>query len=535
MNFGNKLKLVLDIFCLKSRKLAITLHIDPSSVSRWLNNKRVPNPNSEIIEKLADYFFSIEAFEYQKERFLKLILPKDNLDVTKPEHLKRIFKEWLYLDSDEPQRMGPHSSDQHEVHINRFLSNIVNGPTNAILQLPQIQVNSQMPFNPAKGELKETEVFYGFEGMRQALLLLAAYLLISDKPGELLITAQDFSFMYSDFESHMFLINKLKEILLKGHKIKFIFNLNLSLPELMNMIKNLLILYSYGDIETFYFQKYAESTIGTAFFVVPEYGAAYAVMPGDKNIKSCTFLYRSCGIIEFFKNNFEILLQNTSPLIFTFMKHNIHALQDNISKMEEATGSRYVYKNSLTSLTIPPSLYKKLMDKTTLSDEEKQNRLSLHKLRLEILKSGTSLYKDVCTLDALEKMTGSEGYEYVLIDVFSSGVLKADPQDVLEHLKNTVQTLQECHNFELYLTSEEIIESKTMYFAVKEDNSVIISTWNNQGIPYSIIIRENTVVNAFEEYFKNIFNQIPALYKSKEWVISKLQTKIERLEKYLNC
>jgi len=55
MNFGQRLKSLLFIFNLNSRKLAIAIHVDPSSVSRWINNKRTLPPNNLIVDKIVDY------------------------------------------------------------------------------------------------------------------------------------------------------------------------------------------------------------------------------------------------------------------------------------------------------------------------------------------------------------------------------------------------------------------------------------------------------------------------------------------------
>lgn len=72
-----------------------------------------------------------------------------------------------------------------------------------------------------------------------------------------------------------------------------------------------------------------------------------------------------------------------------------------------------------------------------------------------------------------------------------------------------------------------------MYWAVKEDVAVLVSTWDTDGKPICILIKENKVVNEFERYFESTWDKIPQSNRDKKWVIKKLHSKIRRLEKML--
>jgi plasmid maintenance system antidote protein VapI len=53
MDTGRKLALLMSIFNVNTRGLARAIHVDPSSVSRWINGKRSLTANSDYLNKIA--------------------------------------------------------------------------------------------------------------------------------------------------------------------------------------------------------------------------------------------------------------------------------------------------------------------------------------------------------------------------------------------------------------------------------------------------------------------------------------------------
>ena len=129
MNFGQRLKTLLFIFNLNSRKLASAIHVDPSSVSRWINNRRTLPPNTLIVDKIVDYFLNIDSLDYQKHQFFQLISPNSDISVVNAIQLAKKMKEWLFTPSEStaaPVKETVQNDDNklNEIQIKELLINI---------------------------------------------------------------------------------------------------------------------------------------------------------------------------------------------------------------------------------------------------------------------------------------------------------------------------------------------------------------------------------------------------------------------------
>ncbi|GEM_PF-6216215 len=539
MNFGQRLKTILKIFNLNSRKLSMALHIDPSSVSRWVNNKRTLPPNTLIVDKIVDYILTIESLDYQKRQFFQLISPNYDISLSNASQLTKIVKEWLFTTDEfttEIFNETAHNYDNslNELQIKEFLSNIRNSmdKPDSISELDSfIRINNMIDNT---GDKKTTEVFYGKKGVHQAMLRLAASLLQKSQPGTILITFQDNFIWFKETKFMNLWMNLMSELIKKGHKIKIIYNLSHGLPEVMYLIQKWLPLMTTGNLDTFYYPKYEIDLINTTIIVVPSIGCVYSVLSEDEGANGPTFFYSDFSITEYFENKYNKLVLSAKKLVYTFSSLNIISLHEEISVIEQNPGCRFVFRNGLTSLTIPLSLYKNLLNKSTLTDSQQHERLFLQKHRMEIMKSKKRpvIYRDICPLEALEEMASSGCHEYCLIDTFSIGTVKADTHNVIEHLKNTIEMLLNNDNFEIALVSRNKLFGKsTMYLALKENSAALISSWDCKGNPLCLLIKESTVVHAFEEYFNRTWEQIPRINRDKKWVINKIQAKILNLEK----
>lgn len=534
MNFSRKLKLLNNIFNINNRKLAYAIHVDPSSVSRWLNGKRIPPSDSEMVNKIIDYFINIEAFEYQKKEFYQLLNISESEIKNSQILLSKILKEWLYS----PENVTIKSNNEEKPNLDHSvdvtISQIIKGIKDTKNSTYNIKSTDQ--YNSSTGKIKETEVFIGIEGIRNAFLRIANDLLDFKHPGQLIFTSTDTFFWHEDSEFMGIWFDILKKLLEKNHCVKVIYNLHRGLPEISDLLSVLLPLIATGRFEAYYYPNYVDNVLGVTIAAVPGRSAIQSVISHDESLFGNTFLYKDNSIVDYFWTKLDRLITKSKKLLFVYNSQNMLTFLQDIYTIEESIGSRFVCRNGLTSLTIPLHLYKKLLKKSDLNKTQIQKRYELHRKRLETLKyKANTHYMDICFIEAINNMTDIKGFEYYLIDVFAKGVVFAEATDVLEHLRNTVDMLENIDNFEIALVDRhDFFEGNSMYWAVMEDKAAIFSTWDLTGSPTCILIKENTVVNEFEKYFRDKWNKIPSNNKNKKWVISKINSKIEKLEKLLS-
>lgn len=132
--------------------------------------------------------------------------------------------------------------------------------------------------------------------------------------------------------------------------------------------------------------------------------------------------------------------------------------------------------------------------------------------------------KFICQLEAIELMVESSEYYYTYFN------LKLTLEDIAEHLEYTVYLLKNYENFEIALVSENQygIILHPVAWEVRGGRSVGIAS--NDMIDYFSYtysaVTEETVADAFDNYFLDMWNKITPRYRDKEFVISWLEEKL---------
>ena len=123
MNFDQKLTTLMNLFKISNSKLARSINVDASLVSRWKSGERKISLNSPHIPMLANYFLHINAYHYQKEYLDKIIaarLPeKERQDDASRVH---VLADWLV--SGEPPEAQPDEQPEQLAKSSSLIANI---------------------------------------------------------------------------------------------------------------------------------------------------------------------------------------------------------------------------------------------------------------------------------------------------------------------------------------------------------------------------------------------------------------------------
>jgi hypothetical protein len=114
------------------------------------------------------------------------------------------------------------------------------------------------------------------------------------------------------------------------------------------------------------------------------------------------------------------------------------------------------------------------------------------------------------------------------------GNLFPTPEEIALHLARLIELLQKYPHYELALPGrmELAVKPDRFYLNLKEDLKVIFATWDEAGNhPLAIATGEATILQAFQDYYDKLWGLIPHNHRSKEWVINKLQSTLEILQK----
>jgi Plasmid maintenance system antidote protein len=532
---GEKLTILMNIFNINIRRLAQAIHVDPSSVSRWINGKRELKDTSEYFDNIINFFINDQITDSKRQKLVDLILPGSPLEKANTTLLREKLNEWLVSDQVAGIEPKASASDNNLVFDTKqayeFLNGISNISSPSFLSASGLQ-NKNLSVHPMSGTKIQVEAFPGDEGIQQALLTVASALVKQDIPKELLITSQDDLswYMHPGFLSQWMLL--VAEILRKGHRIKVIFKLHRNMGNILTLIRNWLPLILTGKVEAFYYARYQDNPIGITLAIATGVGAMYSMKSQSENTHSCSYIHWDNPSVEFYSAKFKDLLLTAQPLIKTYTPLNIQSFNEEQNILDDRVCDCMTCASSLNPLTIPSALYNKLLDQKEMQIGPVKDMLALHIKRQKSFQNAltSSFYREIYPIELIDQMASPNGYSYHDM-VFFGSIVKASPSDVLEHLEYLAELLEKNGNYNIALTSlEELFQARIHSWSLRADIAVLIYITDDRNQPFVIQCKESTVLQGFNSYFEDLWGKIPLVDRDKELVLQKLRNRIERLK-----
>ena len=115
-------------------------------------------------------------------------------------------------------------------------------------------------------------------------------------------------------------------------------------------------------------------------------------------------------------------------------------------------------------------------------------------------------------------------------------IINMDVEDIIELLQNIIYLLKTYDNYNIAFmpkNNDNFLKSVNSYCAIKERQAVLFETFNplKDLKKVQLSIEENTLIKAFEEYFKQTWEQIAPINKDKNEIIIMLQDQIDILKR----
>lgn len=538
MGSDEKLGFLIKTFKSNNSKLAKAINVDPSLISKWRNGKRTISKDSPYIELICDYFLSIDLLQKEKDiltNTLKRFNP--NINICSRVQLKRYMLEWFFAadgGDDKPDIRQYASSSNQVFDINDILikfNNITSGSPGSDAPVLCGKVHVQA----AKGETGHYEAFRGKEGKRQCALNLLNIMLSSDKPLELLL--YDESNMDWLIEDQKFLTGfggLMKQLILRGHKIAIIHNVNRELSSIMAIMDFWLPLHLTGCVESFFSARPPSGAINKTLCVARGSSAVISINPLNSSDEPYIFLARDEIIVRLVEDLFMSYLAKCRSLIKIYRSINIAEFYEELAAMEERLGSVYTLRNKLTSLAIPFELYSKLLDTLPLSKTGKRERLHFHTRRVKNFKDRIKYYKyvEIVNMDAFETCNFDGLFKFDGLDFLTTEAVKCSPEDFIAYMANLISFLKEYANYEVILVKlKSTISQNRVSINVKTDSTAIVSSCDiNDCDPVIMVTDQDHIVEGLKLYLLNLIDSLPATRTKKESVIEKLEENVTVLK-----
>ncbi len=539
MFFCERLNFLLDLFQDTGRSLARVLHVDPSLVNRWQNGHRLPSPKSRYIEDIVNYYGDKDLMDFQLQRLtetIRISLPNCNLETSAK--LKKALAEWLLM----PEQPAPEKESTPEAQ--QSSQSAVLDRLTGLKNLPQVMIQEAprplavSGYDPPVGKAFKHELYTGNEGKRQAMMKIFHTALASRQPVELLLTGQDdMTWLVEDAAYLSRWTSIFRENLVRGNRVVMIHKLDRRNSQVVTMLNQWMPLYLAGDFHSWYYPRYDEQPLWVTLYIVREMAVAFSINASRGNPDDYLIFTRDPALIRIMSNLYNSLLADCSPLVNLYRENWAGAFADYINDLYQKAGFTCTLLEAPDAPTIPLSLYKRLLERTRCDEPEKEIRLALHQKRsqsfLNSLRDYT--YREFYRLQGFDEILQPPGAFYPGIYFFCDHPVLVRPEEVGEHLSYMVELLNTYENYEVVISNkvDKISGPNKQGLIWKEDESVCFFSWGDTGTRCKAFsTAEETIVRSFERYFSSIWSMVPRSNRSREWTITKLEERINRLKKW---
>lgn len=544
VKFGECLNLLISALDISCNKLSKTINVDSSLVNRWLHEQRIPAYHSNYIENIAEYLSENILNSFHEQRIneaVQSILENMDKEMNIKDKIKKALLEsqGYSIESRKlemadrkrsSQRTGQTSeilcSNQYDIQ-EKYSSFIDNTMQNTTADVPAINLSAEDKIIIGTKNILYTAV---------SLLETAANLKCKDNNTIYISFANDMDAIYANKDISARFQCALLATVKNGWNIVYLLRLNNNIDRTIKFIDFIEPLMTTNRFNVYYLKKYDVFITGKEMIIVPGLGAL-SCFPGKPNSQIDTgFFLKNKIAINVFMHYFNSIISTFAyPLIkyYTFDKNNEYS--NFLIENEKKSGKRFFYKDELSTVALPENLFTKLLMRKRFSADLIQKELELYRERLNDFLSNLEHYEhlDIYSVDSIENLISHRLFLFCGIN--ENTTIGLEVQDIIDYLQNMIYLLKKYEKYKIAFINERPnvnINNIRFYCMIKERHNALIHVFKPlSGFPeVRLSIEEPMVVQAFEEYFKKIWEQIAPVNKDKKEIIKWLENKIDLLK-----
>lgn len=533
-NFSTCISQLLNILNVSSNKLAKSINVDPSLVSRWKTGKRKISDESSYLKPMADHFSDKIFNDYQKTSIIN-IASKFNLPIDI--RCSNNMSEYIYI--------LMVSSIQSSVHFKDYSKNTCNSTLNEKFKADFL-LNENVSFSSCNINNKSShmqqfsfgnnEYISSFEVItgHSNVINVGINLLKSlpKKPDlineSILITFLTEIDSFSNFENTYYEWNNaLIDVQKKGWNINKLININENINRNMKIINEFLVNIMSKRYHPYYLNKYDSIMKLREFIIIPSVGTLVCLCSENPSKINSAFLIKDAQASKVLKGAFDLCIEHTKPLINSrFTTQNISLLTE-IENYEKLRGDRFTFNCCLNYELIPMELIEKFL----FLDKEKMPQKEIFKRDYQYKKIKKAFDMQIKNYKFLNIY--SKSFIENLIKVSKSPLTPIETSDILKFFENIVFTLKKYDNYSIGLLNDDKAECLSNFSWMVKDSNVLLTNYvntNKEDCSKSYVsISEPNIVNTFKKYFDELWSEIAPINKEKESVISWFQAQIKGL------
>lgn len=480
--FSEKLNFLMEITKAQNNMLANAVNVDASHISRLRHgNRRLPK-NQTYLMPIAQYFSRQILLDYQKKTIADAIGIKGSLPNDSKQTAKLLY-DWL---SD--------NASESDTSVGSIIQSFSGAGQNRIkTDSVEIEENSD-----------DKKYYYGCTGKRDAVVRFLTEVANEKTPQTLLLFSdEEMSWLYEDSAYAKKWTVLLKNVLMKGNRIKIIHTVSRDLNELLEAVAKWIPIYATGAIEPYYYPKLRDGLFQRTLFIAPQTAAIVSNSVHQKTEGMLNSYIDDKTAVAALLEDFNNYLSMCRPLMRIYNILNSDEFRKLYIDFIEAEGDFISLRTDLSLPTLPMSLVNEIGN-----DDLSEMFHIISKSYADTLKEYS--FTEILTMPSADEPT-------IHPTMLGIGDIKLTEEQHSSHIKNIISLLKTNKNYNVVLSDTPV---QNIIVLAKENVGVMMI---NTKQPYcTFAFNEPNMIGAFWDY----------LFSIKKKSISKEKT-IEELKKYI--
>lgn len=528
ISFGECLKQLLLIREWSASRLAREINIEPSYVRMWVRGERVPSLQSDYVKLIKSTLVSGLDSTHKKaarDSFLQYIYHLGLMNAEENRSLSELIEAVL-----KEAQIYSLSRKKKRAYKYRKVKNTGQIAAGAPDRGPEPADGGF----PVKAACIPSCIEERYSILNAVLSVLQSSIHQQDNgPGELMVTYQSYPAIFEGYPALYEIWESLiTKALKKKWEVRYLYRVSKNPDRSRKLIQEIINWSGYKNrFLPFFFTNYKMTSPPLEMMTVHKAGAfIFMAANNAENIDRALYFKQndSAGALHAYMKRTQL---ETKPMLRYFPTFSKYI--EFLSIMCRKRGDFYAVSQDLYFCTVPVSLWEKYIGATDdpIAREIQLKRLfELCRVFHEDVKKFRA--KHICQLEVLEMMVESQSY---LLQYFCQ---TPTSENILEHLEYVVHLLKKYTNFEIALVSENqdniILPAAAWEVRGGRNAGIVTVDMENHADFAYLSIAEETVTEAFGDYFLEIWEKITPKHRDKQYVISWFEEKIRYLREKLD-
>lgn len=512
MPFSEKLLRLMLLENVSNVKLAKSINVDPSLVSRWKKGERVPTRDSEHLLALATYFAEGAKAEYQIRQIFEMTDKAFSIhNNPSTSFMADAIYDWLCVPADNRAMM-----DSFIKHLSGFGEN----DDHSSVPAPSIS-GSSLSGNG--------RVFIDSNGRRAAIMALFSMMEQFEKYGEILIFSdENLDWLTGDPEFYRRFLLTFNRLVKHGIRVKLMYPYRRGRANFGDFVEAWLPLYVSGCVQPFCCAKYRDNIFQQFLMAVPGVGAILSQsVAGSKNIPSV--LITDTAGVNAVLGEFDTLLDMCVPGMDICQSQDAIFTAEKMKDYWSSIGSIFYIGSVLPMVTAPGHFVYDVIRLANLDGPAARTIACSLKDRAD--RFIASLRENTCVAMApLSKPEDVLAGKVTLSNssMFFGQEIKYTPEYYIKHLEHLAGIMNKYSNYRFQVIDDW--DTNLLIMAKVGAGTIISKTSAPPLTFFTEYALYPEITETLYDYLERLYEKIPAEKKTRKYNLYRIESLIKELK-----